>query len=180
MNKKKKSLENVLMVGPNQHAVEAPKMYRRDQIQLQQTSSQQSTKKEQNEHLEPSAKQEERKCSPIVPGSDQPIDNQISTPRAAGFILKTDLECLKYRELAPLMADVRKQALAENEKKKQARPLSFAQIQENELYETKQYLLRCTDGFFQGKFLFMNTTPDGEVFGSGDPEKNQDITMYIE
>ena len=26
----------------------------------------------------------------------------------------------------------------------------------------------------------MNTTPDGEVFGSGDPEENQDITMYIE
>ena len=23
-------------------------------------------------------------------------------------------------------------------------------------------------------------TPDGEVFGSGDPEENQDITMYIE
>jgi len=29
-------------------------------------------------------------------------------------------------------------------------------------------------------FLFMNTTPDGEMFGSGDPEVNQDITMYIE
>ena len=26
----------------------------------------------------------------------------------------------------------------------------------------------------------MNTTPDGELFGSGDPEQNQDITMYIE
>jgi hypothetical protein len=28
--------------------------------------------------------------------------------------------------------------------------------------------------------LFINTTPDGEIFGSGDPEINQDITMYIE
>jgi hypothetical protein len=26
----------------------------------------------------------------------------------------------------------------------------------------------------------MNKTPDGEVFGSGDPEVNQDITMYVE
>ena len=26
----------------------------------------------------------------------------------------------------------------------------------------------------------MNKTPDGEVFGSGDPEVNQDISMYIE
>jgi len=40
--------------------------------------------------------------------------------------------------------------------------------------------LKCTDGIFSGKFLYINTTPDGEVFGSGDPEENQDITMYIE
>jgi len=26
----------------------------------------------------------------------------------------------------------------------------------------------------------MNTTPDGELFGAGDPEENEDITMYIE
>ena len=24
------------------------------------------------------------------------------------------------------------------------------------------------------------SSPEGEVFGSGDPEKNEDITMYIE
>ena len=30
------------------------------------------------------------------------------------------------------------------------------------------------------EFLFINKTPDGEVFGCGDPETNQDITMYIE
>jgi hypothetical protein len=41
-------------------------------------------------------------------------------------------------------------------------------------------LLRCTQGIFSGKFLYINTTPDGEVFGSGDPEVNQDITMYVE
>jgi hypothetical protein len=40
-------------------------------------------------------------------------------------------------------------------------------------------LLKCTDGIFSGKFLFINTTPDGELFGSGDPEKI-DLTMYIE
>lgn len=44
----------------------------------------------------------------------------------------------------------------------------------------QNYLLRCTDGIFSGKFLFINTTPEGEIFGSGDPELNQDITMYIE
>lgn len=46
--------------------------------------------------------------------------------------------------------------------------------------ENKQYLLRCTQGIFDGKFLYINKTPDGEVFGSGDPEVNEDITMYIE
>jgi hypothetical protein len=46
--------------------------------------------------------------------------------------------------------------------------------------DAKHYLLKCTDGIFAGKFLFINTTPDGELFGSGDPEINQDITMYIE
>ncbi len=33
------------------------------------------------------------------------------------------------------------------------------------------YLLKCTDGIFSGKFLYINTTPDGELFGSGDPDK---------
>ena len=42
------------------------------------------------------------------------------------------------------------------------------------------YFLKCTDGIFMGRFLLINTTPDGEVFGSGDPEENSDITMYIE
>ena len=32
---------------------------------------------------------------------------------------------------------------------------------------------------FKGRFLYVNTTPDGELFGSGDPEE-LDLTMYIE
>lgn len=39
--------------------------------------------------------------------------------------------------------------------------------------------MKCTDGIFSGKFLYINTTEDGELFGSGDPEKI-DLTMYIE
>lgn len=39
--------------------------------------------------------------------------------------------------------------------------------------------MKCTDGIFSGKFLFINTTPDGELFGAGDPDKI-DLTMYIE
>lgn len=39
------------------------------------------------------------------------------------------------------------------------------------------YLLKCTDGIHKGMFLYMNTTPDGESFGSGDPDR---LTMYIE
>lgn len=48
--------------------------------------------------------------------------------------------------------------------------ISFRSLEEHP--ETPHYLLKCTDGIFSGKFLFMNTTPDGEVFGSGDPEVN--------
>lgn len=39
--------------------------------------------------------------------------------------------------------------------------------------------MKCTDGIFKGKFLYINTTPDGELFGSGDPDE-LDLTMYIE
>ena len=38
------------------------------------------------------------------------------------------------------------------------------------------YILKCTDGMFKGRFLYVNTTPDGELFGSGDPEE-LDLTM---
>ena len=56
--------------------------------------------------------------------------------------------------------------------------ISFRSLEDS--LEGKHYLLKCTDGIFDGKFLFINTTPDGEVFGSGNPEVNEDITMYIE
>ena len=39
--------------------------------------------------------------------------------------------------------------------------------------------MKCTDGIFVDKFLYINTTPDGELFGSGDPDE-LDLTMYIE
>lgn len=39
--------------------------------------------------------------------------------------------------------------------------------------------MKCTDGIFKGRFLYINTTPDGELFGSGDPDE-LDLTMYIE
>jgi len=39
--------------------------------------------------------------------------------------------------------------------------------------------LRCTDGIFDGKFFYVNTTPDGELFGCGNPD-DLNLTMYIE
>ena len=49
-----------------------------------------------------------------------------------------------------------------------------------ELFDFKYYVLRCTDGIFEGKFLYLNMSNEGEIFGSGDPDKYADITMYIE
>lgn len=40
------------------------------------------------------------------------------------------------------------------------------------------YSLKCIKGYHKGKFLYLNMTPHGEVFGS-DPE-NPDLTMYVE
>jgi len=61
---------------------------------------------------------------------------------------------------------------------------SFKQLQEiqdySEINDYYNYILKCTDGnMFEGKYLYINTTPDGELFGSGDPEQ-LDLTMYIE
>jgi hypothetical protein len=55
---------------------------------------------------------------------------------------------------------------------------TFKQLQEiqdgiscEEINDYYNYVLKCTDGnMFEGKFLYINTTPDGELFGSGDPE----------
>jgi hypothetical protein len=46
--------------------------------------------------------------------------------------------------------------------------------------DDKLYLLRCTEGQFRGRFLFINRTADGELFGSADPEEHEQVTMYIE
>ena len=54
-------------------------------------------------------------------------------------------------------------------------PFSFLDI-----YDDKGYVLRCTEGEFKGRFLFINMISGGELFGSADPEENLDITMYIE
>ena len=50
---------------------------------------------------------------------------------------------------------------------------------EAEINSYYNYVLKCTDGIFMNKFIYINTTPDGELFGSGDPEA-LDLTMYIE
>lgn len=42
----------------------------------------------------------------------------------------------------------------------------------SDLEDKKQYMLLCTGGIFIGKFLYINMTLEGEVFGSGDPERN--------
>lgn len=60
---------------------------------------------------------------------------------------------------------------------------TFKKLQETQNNEDSNvyynYILKCTDGIFVDKFLYINTTPDGELFGSGDPDE-LDLTMYIE
>eukprot|EP00352_Strombidinopsis_acuminata_P008373 CAMPEP_0176355620 /NCGR_PEP_ID=MMETSP0126-20121128/13420_1 /TAXON_ID=141414 ORGANISM="Strombidinopsis acuminatum, Strain SPMC142" /NCGR_SAMPLE_ID=MMETSP0126 /ASSEMBLY_ACC=CAM_ASM_000229 /LENGTH=112 /DNA_ID=CAMNT_0017708339 /DNA_START=70 /DNA_END=408 /DNA_ORIENTATION=+ len=53
----------------------------------------------------------------------------------------------------------------------------FNNLSKEEIYN---YLLKCVDGTFKDRFLYINTTPDGEVFGSGDTEQHDDLTMNIE
>jgi hypothetical protein len=57
--------------------------------------------------------------------------------------------------------------------------LTEVQDKAEDVNEHYNYILKCTDGIFKGKFLYINTTPDGELFGSGDPNAI-DLTMYIE
>eukprot|EP00928_Gymnodinium_smaydae_P017725 TRINITY_DN16779_c0_g1_i1.p1 TRINITY_DN16779_c0_g1~~TRINITY_DN16779_c0_g1_i1.p1 ORF type:complete len:669 (+),score=115.56 TRINITY_DN16779_c0_g1_i1:108-2114(+) len=40
------------------------------------------------------------------------------------------------------------------------------------------YVIKCTQGLFAGRFIYVNRTPQGELFGSDKGSK--DITMYIE
>eukprot|EP00421_Protoceratium_reticulatum_P027266 CAMPEP_0168472316 /NCGR_PEP_ID=MMETSP0228-20121227/59735_1 /TAXON_ID=133427 /ORGANISM="Protoceratium reticulatum, Strain CCCM 535 (=CCMP 1889)" /LENGTH=159 /DNA_ID=CAMNT_0008488253 /DNA_START=56 /DNA_END=532 /DNA_ORIENTATION=- len=40
------------------------------------------------------------------------------------------------------------------------------------------YVVKCTEGLFAGRFIYVNRTPQGELFGSDKDSK--DVTMYIE
>jgi len=40
------------------------------------------------------------------------------------------------------------------------------------------YVVKCTEGLFMGRFIYVNRTPQGELFGSD--KSSKDITMYIE
>jgi len=40
------------------------------------------------------------------------------------------------------------------------------------------YVVKCTEGLFNGRFIYVNRTPQGELFGSD--KSSKDITMYIE
>merc|ERR1719254_105539 len=40
------------------------------------------------------------------------------------------------------------------------------------------YVVKCTEGLFSGRFIYVNRTPQGELFGSD--KSSKDITMYIE
>mmetsp|Transcript_27578 Transcript_27578/g.73491 ORF Transcript_27578/g.73491 Transcript_27578/m.73491 type:complete len:660 (+) Transcript_27578:201-2180(+) len=40
------------------------------------------------------------------------------------------------------------------------------------------YVIKCTEGLFHGRFIYVNRTPQGELFGSD--KGDRDITMYIE
>lgn len=56
----------------------------------------------------------------------------------------------------------------------EGRDTHIGDLAQNDLYN---YLLKCTDGMFEGKFFYINMTPEGELIGGvGDPS----ITMHIE
>eukprot|EP00421_Protoceratium_reticulatum_P046957 CAMPEP_0168442644 /NCGR_PEP_ID=MMETSP0228-20121227/44118_1 /TAXON_ID=133427 /ORGANISM="Protoceratium reticulatum, Strain CCCM 535 (=CCMP 1889)" /LENGTH=588 /DNA_ID=CAMNT_0008457019 /DNA_START=56 /DNA_END=1819 /DNA_ORIENTATION=- len=40
------------------------------------------------------------------------------------------------------------------------------------------YVVKCTEGLFAGRFIYVNRTPQGELFGSD--KGSTDVTMYIE
>lgn len=42
-----------------------------------------------------------------------------------------------------------------------------------------KYVLKCIDGLYKNRFLFITTHPDGEIFGSGDA-KLYGLTLQIE
>lgn len=45
-------------------------------------------------------------------------------------------------------------------------------IKPSQLPDQKHYSLRCIKGDFKGRFLYINLTEGGELFGSADPEEH--------
>ena len=41
------------------------------------------------------------------------------------------------------------------------------------------HLLKCIDGPFSGRFIYISTAPRGEILGGSDPEGNS-LTMFVE
>lgn len=71
------------------------------------------------------------------------------------------------------METIEEKAETIEEKIKNSQPISMSQVEELIV----DYILRCVKGIFSGKFIYINLTSDGEVFGS-DP--NADLTLYVE
>merc|ERR550514_2479675 len=58
-------------------------------------------------------------------------------------------------------------------------PEQFEQVQMDQLASGPvDYVVKCTEGLFSGRFMYVNRTPQGELFGSD--KSSKDITMYIE
>lgn len=60
-----------------------------------------------------------------------------------------------------------------------ARPERLDRVQMDQIDSGPvDYVVKCTEGLFAGRFIYVNRTPQGELFGSDKGSK--DITMYIE
>ena len=51
---------------------------------------------------------------------------------------------------------------------------NFEDLPQSEFYH---FLLKCSDGLFKGKFLYINTSMEGEIIGGGDYNS---LTLHIE
>jgi len=60
-----------------------------------------------------------------------------------------------------------------------ASPENFKKVQMDQI-ETGpvDYVVKCTEGLFAGRFIYVNRTQQGELFGSD--KGSEDVTMYIE
>jgi len=60
-----------------------------------------------------------------------------------------------------------------------ARPEELERVRMDQLSAGPvDYVVKCTEGLFAGRFIYVNRTPQGELFGSDKGSK--DVTMYIE